>query len=67
MEKSATELATIKKANKGRGYPSAPHFRHPELVSGSIVPQRPSFNAGEWTLKQVQGDAGLFQGDTAFV
>jgi hypothetical protein len=31
-------------------------YRHPELVSGSIVqPARPE-RAEKWTLKQVQGD-----------
>jgi hypothetical protein len=29
------------------------------------VPQRPSFNAGKWTLKQVQGDAALIKDDSA--
>ena len=31
-------------------------LRHPELVSGSIAPQRPDGEAAKWTLKQVQGD-----------
>ncbi|MVZ97063.1 rRNA maturation RNase YbeY [Sphingorhabdus sp. IMCC26285] len=31
-------------------------LRHPELVSGSIAPQRPDGEAAQWTLKQVQGD-----------
>ena len=43
------------------------HARHPELVSGSIVPHSPPVAAEKWTLershremKQVQGDdAGL--------
>ena len=30
--------------------------RHPELVSGSIVPDKPSVEANRWTLKPVQGD-----------
>ena len=30
--------------------------RHPELGSGSIVPNRPPVDADKWTLKQVQGD-----------
>ena len=30
--------------------------RHPELGSGSIVPNRPPVEADKWTLKQVQGD-----------
>jgi len=30
--------------------------RHPELVSGSIVPLKRRVQAEEWTLKQVQGD-----------
>ncbi len=30
--------------------------RHPELVSGSIVPHKPAVDADKWTLKQVQGD-----------
>ena len=30
--------------------------RHPELVSGSIVPQQPKLQDDKWTLKQVQGD-----------
>jgi hypothetical protein len=34
----------------------APHRRHPELVSGSIVKQRPTGGAEAWMLKQVQHD-----------
>ena len=30
--------------------------RHPELVSGSILPLCPSVLASRWMLKQVQGD-----------
>lgn len=30
--------------------------RHPELVSGSIVPQQPKLQDDKWTLKQVQGN-----------
>jgi cysteinyl-tRNA synthetase len=30
--------------------------RHAELVSASIVPQKPMVEADTWTLKQVQGD-----------
>jgi chromosome segregation protein len=33
--------------------------RHPELVSGSIIPQKPRIATEEWTLKQVQGDGVL--------
>ena len=32
--------------------------RHPELVSGSILPHQPKLQDDEWTLKQVQGDGG---------
>ncbi|WP_373486658.1 tRNA pseudouridine(55) synthase TruB [Blastomonas sp.] len=31
-------------------------IRHPELVSGSIVPQEPKPRGEKWTLKRVQGD-----------
>ncbi len=30
--------------------------RHPELVSGSIVPYNPLVEADKWMLKQVQHD-----------
>ena len=40
----------------------SPH-RHPELVSGSIVRPSPPVAAHKWTLKQVQGDDGGFEGD----
>ena len=41
----------------GRRWASKPpQTRHPELVSGSIVPQKPPTDADKWTLKQVQGD-----------
>jgi hypothetical protein len=33
--------------------------RHPELVSGSIVPQRPVGWVWEWMLKQVQHDGNM--------
>jgi hypothetical protein len=39
--------------------------RHPELVSGSIVPNKPPVAADKWTLKQVQGDGAGFNGDDA--
>jgi hypothetical protein len=29
---------------------------HAELVSASIVPNRPKLSAEKWTLKQVEGD-----------
>ena len=32
------------------------YSRHPELVSGSIVPNKLPVAADKWTLKQVQGD-----------
>jgi hypothetical protein len=32
------------------------HNRHPELVSGSILPQALAARAAEWMLKQVQHD-----------
>jgi probable rRNA maturation factor len=32
------------------------HFRYPELVSGSIAPQKADSEAAKWTLKQAQGD-----------
>jgi acyl-CoA ligase (AMP-forming) (exosortase A-associated) len=35
---------------------SANTARHPELVSGSIVPNEPPVEVDRWTLKQVQGD-----------
>ena len=45
------------------------HSRHPELVSGSIVPHSPTVAAEKWTLerqsptvKQVQGDGVGFEG-----
>jgi hypothetical protein len=31
-------------------------YRHPELVSGSIYPQRTLVSAEKWMLKQVQHD-----------
>jgi tRNA pseudouridine55 synthase len=31
-------------------------IRHPELVSGPIVPQKPKLQEAKWALKQVQGD-----------
>ncbi|MCJ2186051.1 hypothetical protein [Novosphingobium beihaiensis] len=31
-------------------------YRHPELVSGSILPISRPVRTGKWTLKQVQGD-----------
>ncbi|GFE73539.1 hypothetical protein NTCA1_11880 [Novosphingobium sp. TCA1] len=31
--------------------------RHPELVSGSILPLRPTVGTERWILKQVQDDA----------
>jgi acyl-CoA ligase (AMP-forming) (exosortase A-associated) len=34
--------------------------RHPELVSGSITPNKPPVEADKWTLKQVQGDDGVY-------
>ena len=34
--------------------------RHAELVSASIVPNRPMLSADKWTPKQVQGD-GVFE------
>lgn len=34
-------------------------FRHPELVSGSTVPQAQPAQIEEWMLKQVQHDGGL--------
>jgi acyl-CoA ligase (AMP-forming) (exosortase A-associated) len=37
---------------------SANSARHPELVSGSIVPNEPPVEVDSWTLKQVQGDGG---------
>ena len=44
--------------------------RHPELVSGSIVPHSPPVEADKWTLerqsptvKRVQGDDVGFEGD----
>jgi hypothetical protein len=47
--------------------------RHPELVSGSIVPPKPSVEEHEWILKQVQNDvqwrhkkAALFFNKAAF-
>ena len=33
-----------------------PHHRHPELVSGSIAPEKPKGETAEWMLKQVQHD-----------
>ena len=47
------------------GKPATPRSRHPELVSGSIVPHSPPVAAEKWTLKQVQGDGGGFEGDDA--
>ena len=38
------------------GNASSNHSRHPELVSGSIAPNKPPVAAYKWTLKQVQGD-----------
>jgi uncharacterized protein len=40
------------------GFPQLiiPRTRHPELVSGSILPFYPSVCVERWTLKQVQGD-----------
>jgi hypothetical protein len=38
------------------GKTSSTHFCHPELVSGSIVPNKPPVADDKWTLKQVQGD-----------
>ena len=35
------------------------HTRHPELVSGSIVPHSPPVAVDKWTLKQVQGDGSV--------
>jgi hypothetical protein len=37
------------------GKTASAHARHPELVSGSIVPNKPPLAADKWTLKQVQG------------
>ena len=39
--------------------------RHPELVSGSILPKKPPVAGDKWTLKQVQGDALGFDSDDA--
>ncbi len=33
--------------------------RHAELVSASILPNEPTVETEKWTLKQVQGDAGI--------
>ncbi len=33
-----------------------PNHRHPELVSGSIAPNRSMVNDEKWMLKQVQHD-----------
>jgi hypothetical protein len=47
------------------GKTSSTHFCHPELVSGSIVPNKPPVADDKWTLKQVQGDALGFDSDDA--
>ncbi len=39
--------------------PPLPNRRHPELVSGSIVKQRPTGGDGAWMLKQVQHDSSV--------
>ena len=39
---------------------SLPTPRHPELVSGSFVPNEPPVEADKWTLKQVQGDGWVY-------
>jgi hypothetical protein len=39
--------------------------RHPELVSGSILPPEQAVRAEKWTLKQVQGD-GVFATDGVY-
>jgi hypothetical protein len=36
------------------------NLRHPELVSGSISPQKPLAEIAEWMLKQVQHDEIFF-------
>jgi tRNA pseudouridine55 synthase len=36
--------------------PCSPFIRHPELVSGPIVPNGPKLRGEKWALKQVQGD-----------
>jgi len=41
--------------------------RHAELVSASIVPNKPMVEADKWTLKQVQGDVAGVRGDVAGV
>jgi cysteinyl-tRNA synthetase len=41
--------------------------RHAELVSASIVPNEPMVEADKWTLKQVQGDVVVVQGNVAGV
>jgi hypothetical protein len=38
----------------GKAYST--HARHPESISGSIVPNKPPVAADKSTLKQVQGD-----------
>jgi hypothetical protein len=37
-------------------YPHLTTHRHAELVSASIVTNKPKVSAEKWTLKQVQGD-----------
>jgi hypothetical protein len=37
-------------------FPSPTVQRHAELVSASIVPNKPTYSADKWTLQQVQGD-----------
>jgi glycyl-tRNA synthetase beta chain len=50
-------LAGYKRAaNILKADPSGKNERHPELVSGSIVPSIPSGETAEWMLKQVQHD-----------
>jgi acyl-CoA ligase (AMP-forming) (exosortase A-associated) len=52
--------------NQGRAATLQTHLsantaRHPELVSGSIVPNEPPVEVDRWTLKQVQGDGGMYE------
>ena len=62
MEDSGARVL-VTNAGRGSGLgasisPTTP--RHPELVSGSIVPNEPPVEADEWTLKQVQGDGRVY-------
>ncbi len=53
---SSWEFSTLFGSHKGTNTRWFVHFRHPELVSGSISPHRASVPVAGWMLNRVQHD-----------